>query len=167
MIKAGEPNFSVNHTIIKYHNYTFMITDSPNVNNLDTYLENFRKHNVSTIVRLCEPYYDASIIEKAGMTVIDLPYEDGSTPDSSIINSWCDIVSKHKDRVIAVHCFSGLGRAPLLVCVSLIENGMEKLEAIETIRKHRNGALNSRQISFIINYSSKIVRNKWFSCLFQ
>jgi protein tyrosine phosphatase type 4A len=143
-----------------------MITDSPNDKNLDTYLENYKKYNVSKIVRLCEPHYDSSILEKTGIIVIDLPFEDGTTPNQSIINRWCDVVSNHKNSVIAVHCFSGLGRAPLLVCISLIENGMDKMEAIETVRKHRNGAMNSRQISFITNYSSKIVKNKWWSCLF-
>ena len=157
----------VNFAIIEYHNYTFMITNSPNDKNLDEYLEHYQKYNVSTIIRLCEPHYDSSILEKTGIDVIDLPFEDGTTPDPSIINSWCDIVSNHKNSVIAVHCLSGLGRAPLLVCISLIENGMDKIEAVETVRKHRNGAMNSRQLSFIINYSSKIVKNKWFSCLFQ
>ena len=53
----------VNFAIIEYHNYTFMITDSPTDNNLDTYLQHYQTHNVSTIVRLCESYYDSSIIE--------------------------------------------------------------------------------------------------------
>ena len=52
----------VNFAIIEYHNYKFMITDSPIDNNLDTYLEQYQKHNVSTIVRLCESYYDTSCL---------------------------------------------------------------------------------------------------------
>jgi protein tyrosine phosphatase type 4A len=143
-----------------------MITDSPTVNTLDTYLQEYQKHNVSTIVRLCESYYDCSIIEKAGIDVVDLSYEDGGVPSLSIINQWHNIVSKYKNSTIAVHCLSGLGRAPLLVCLSLIENGMDKIEAIEMIRRHRNGALNSKQISFIINYE-KTSSYKWLSCIFQ
>ncbi len=53
----------VNFAIIEYHNYKFMITDSPTDNNLDTYLQHYQKHNVSTIVRLCDSYYDSSIIK--------------------------------------------------------------------------------------------------------
>lgn len=157
----------VNFAIIEYHNYTFMITDSPTDNNLDTYLQHYQTHNVSTIVRLCESYYDSSIIEKAGINVVDLSYEDGGVPSRSIINRWHDIVSNHKNTILAVHCLSGLGRAPLLVCLSLIENGMDTIEAIEMIRRHRNGALNSKQISFIINYDKSSSTYKWLSCLFQ
>jgi protein tyrosine phosphatase type 4A len=157
----------VNFAIIEYHNYKFMITDSPNDNNLDTYLQEYQKHNVSTIVRLCESYYDSSIIEKAGINVINLSYEDGGVPNLSIINQWHDTVSKYKNTTISVHCLSGLGRAPLLVCLSLIENGMDKIEAIEMIRRHRNGALNSKQISFIIDYKRSSSDYKWLSCIFQ
>jgi protein tyrosine phosphatase type 4A len=143
-----------------------MITDSPTDNNLDRYLQEYQKHNVSTIVRLCDSYYDSSIIKKAGIDVVNLSYEDGGVPSVSIINQWRDIVSKYKNSTIAVHCLSGLGRAPLLVCLSLIENGMDRIEAIEMIRRHRNGALNSKQISFIIDYK-KSSSYKWLSCLFQ
>ena len=153
----------VNFAIIEYHNYTFMITDSPTDNNLDTYLQHYQTHNVSTIVRLCESYYDSSIIEKAGIDIIDLSYEDGGVPSRSIINRWHDIVSNHKNTILAVHCLSGLGRAPLLVCLSLIENGMDTIEAIEMIRRHRNGALNSKQIDYLISFK-KTEKNS-YSCL--
>ena len=156
----------VNFAIIEYHNYKFMITDSPTNNNLDRYLQEYQAHNVSIIVRLCDSYYDSSIIKKAGIDVVNLSYEDGGVPSLSIINQWRDIVSKYKNSTIAVHCLSGLGRAPLLVCLSLIETGMDKIEAIEMIRRHRNGALNSKQISFIIDYK-RSSSYKWLSCLFQ
>lgn len=157
----------VNSTIIEYHNYKFMITDSPDKHTVHNYLEEYQKHNASIIVRLCESYYDTSIFDKAGIDILDLSYEDGSVPTLSIINRWYDIVSKYKNSTIAVHCLSGLGRAPLLVCLSLIENGMDKIEAIEMVRKHRSGALNSKQLSFIIDYEKSSSIQKWLSCLFQ
>ena len=43
---------------------------------------------------------------------------------------------------IAVHCVAGLGRAPLLVAIALVHRGCESINAIELIRKHRQGALN-------------------------
>jgi protein tyrosine phosphatase type 4A len=140
-----------------------MITDSPTDNNLDRYLQEYKKHNVSTIVRLCDSYYDSSIIKKAGIDVVNLSYEDGGIPNLSIINQWHDTVSKYKNSTIAVHCLSGLGRAPLLVCLSLIENGMDTIEAIEMIRRHRNGALNSKQIDYLIRFK-KTEKNS-YSCL--
>lgn len=53
---------------------------------------------------------------------------------------------------IAVHCVAGLGRAPVLVTIALIEYGMEALDAVELIRRSRKGALNSRQIGWLAEY---------------
>ncbi|KAJ2225735.1 hypothetical protein EV180_003268 [Coemansia sp. RSA 518] len=50
---------------------------------------------------------------------------------------------------IAVHCVAGLGRAPVLVAVALIEKGMDPLDAIEHVRHKRRGAFNNRQITYL------------------
>lgn len=151
----------VDFTIIEYHNHTFMITDSPNDKNIDKYIEQYERYNVSIIVRLCEPYYDSTIIEKKGIRIVELPYEDGGIPNSDIINKWNQLVSNNK--VIAIHCLSGLGRAPLLVCLSLIDKGMDIFEAVERVRKHRSGALNTKQLGFIMDYNKK----NWSYCILQ
>lgn len=36
---------------------------------------------------------------------------------------------------VAVHCVAGLGRAPVMVAIALIELGMKYEEAVETIRE--------------------------------
>jgi hypothetical protein len=54
--------------------------------------------------------------------------------------------------VIAVHCVAGLGRAPLLVAIALMEfGGLSALDAIELIRSKRRGSLNSRQIRYLVD----------------
>ncbi|KAI8337191.1 protein-tyrosine phosphatase-like protein [Chlamydoabsidia padenii] len=53
---------------------------------------------------------------------------------------------------IAVHCVAGLGRAPVLVAIALIEMGMKPLDAIEYIRAKRRGAFNKPQIMFLDSY---------------
>ncbi|KAJ3064558.1 Protein tyrosine phosphatase type IVA 2, partial [Quaeritorhiza haematococci] len=53
--------------------------------------------------------------------------------------------------VIAVHCVAGLGRAPVLVALALIEAGMSPLDTIEFVRRRRRGAFNSVQLSFLLD----------------
>jgi hypothetical protein len=52
---------------------------------------------------------------------------------------------------IAVHCVAGLGRAPVLVAIALIELGMEPLDAVAYIRTNRRGAFNKPQISYLVS----------------
>lgn len=44
--------------------------DAPRANNLHLYLRELKKHNVTSVVRVCEPTYPASEVEAAGMQVI-------------------------------------------------------------------------------------------------
>ena len=41
-----------------------------------------------------------------------------------------------------MHCVAGLGRAPLLVALALVNKGCAPTTAIDLIRKSRKGALN-------------------------
>jgi protein tyrosine phosphatase type 4A len=53
---------------------------------------------------------------------------------------------------MALHCVAGLGRAPLLVAIALIEGGMTPLKSIEYIRRRRQGAFNSKQLRWLLKY---------------
>jgi len=54
---------------------------------------------------------------------------------------------------IAVHCIAGLGRAPVLVAIALIEfAGMDPVDAVSLIRKHRRGAINEKQLQYLECY---------------
>ena len=49
---------------------------------------------------------------------------------------------------------AGLGRAPMLVAVALMEAGFDAEDAVEHIRKARRGAINTRQFQFLLDYKS-------------
>lgn len=56
---------------------------------------------------------------------------------------------------VAVHCVAGLGRAPVLVALALIESGMKYEDAIQFIRQKRRGAINSKQLTYLEKYRPK------------
>ena len=46
-------------------------------------------------------------------------------------------------------------RAPVLVAIALIEEGMDPMESIAFIRKHRRGAINKQQIAYLEKYRKR------------
>lgn len=57
---------------------------------------------------------------------------------------------------VAVHCVAGLGRAPVLVALALMEiERMDAFSAIEQIRSKRRGAFNATQIDFLEKYKRR------------
>lgn len=59
------------------------------------------------------------------------------------------------EKRIGVHCVAGLGRAPLLVALALVNKGCSPVNTIDLIRKNRKGALNVIQANFILEYKPK------------
>lgn len=73
-------------------------------------------------------------------------FVDGASPPQDIIQRWLDLVtstfsppraSGAPKPCIAVHCIAGLGRAPVLVAIALIEYGMDPMSAVALIREKR------------------------------
>jgi len=139
--------------------FRFLIMDAPTEQNLAQYIELLKKKNVKAVVRACEPTYATKPLIDAGFKVVELPYPDGDPPPPDIVSKWLALVSDtfaSKDdgkKAIAVHCVAGLGRAPVLVAIALMESGMEPMDTIAFIRKKRKGAINARQIKFIEAYT--------------
>lgn len=131
-----------------------MILDAPTDENVEAYLRELLDFGVTDIVRTCEPTYNESTMTKAGVTVHEMVFGDGEAPPSEIIDSWLKLVSAvtAKRGAIAVHCVAGLGRAPVLVAVALIDSGMDPLDAVAYIRARRRGAINKRQLEYLTSY---------------
>ena len=89
----------------------------------------------------------------------EMHFSDGASPPPEIIEEWCDLVHTTFDTkaqgerpTIAVHCVAGLGRAPVLVAIALIEFGMDAMGAVTFIREKRRGAINAVQLSYLESY---------------
>lgn len=67
------------------------------------YFNYFRKHNVTTIIRLNKKIYDANDFTNAGFDHRDLFFLDGSVPSDHILQQFLNIVESTKGAV-AVHC---------------------------------------------------------------
>ncbi|KAI8096619.1 protein-tyrosine phosphatase-like protein [Halteromyces radiatus] len=145
----------------------FLLLDAPTEQTLASYIEPLKKENVKLLVRICNrPLdYDAVKLERlAGIRVIDdIKFDDGTVPSQENIEHWLNLAEQARleGHTMAVHCVSGIGRAPVLVTLSLIESGMDPLDAISYVRQRRRGALNKTQVRFIDGYRPITKRNKW------
>jgi len=145
----------------------FLIMDAPRQANLHLYIKEMRKHSVTTVVRVCEPTYQTGELQTAGISVHNMEYPDGHSPPQNVIDEWLKVVDKVFYDVdgggdgssgvsrpcIAVHCVAGLGRAPVMVAIALIEfDNMDPVDAVSLIRRHRRGAINEKQLLYLEGY---------------
>ncbi|XP_072303707.1 protein tyrosine phosphatase type IVA 2 isoform X1 [Eucyclogobius newberryi] len=145
---------------IKSECMRFLITHNPTNATLNKFTEELKKFEVNTLVRVCEATYDKAPIEKEGIQVVDWPFDDGAPPPTQIVDDWLKLLNtKFRDEpgcCVAVHCVAGLGRAPVLVALALIESGMKYEDAVQFIRQKRRGAFNSKQLLYLEKYRPKM-----------
>uniref|UniRef100_A0A1B6GB16 Uncharacterized protein n=1 Tax=Cuerna arida TaxID=1464854 RepID=A0A1B6GB16_9HEMI len=144
---------------IEYKNMKFLITDRPTDQTIQHYIQELKKHKVRDVVRVCEPTYKVDELSTEGISVTDLAYDDGTSPPSEVVDEWFELLKKRfkeePEGCVAVHCVAGLGRAPVLVALALIELGMRYEDAVELIRQKRRGAINAKQLQFLEKYRPK------------
>lgn len=157
-----------------FKNMRFLITDRPTDATVPAFLEEFRKRNVKDVVRVCEATYEKDVLEKEGIKVWDWQFDDGSPPPARVVNEWFELIKRRfkedPECCIAVHCVAGLGRAPVLVALALMELGMTYEDAVELIRQKRRGAINAKQLSYLQKYRPKSrlrLRNGGRPCILQ
>lgn len=141
---------------IEYKGMRFLITDRPTEATLAAYVEELKRHNAGAVVRVCEPTYKTDLLEKEKISVTDLVFDDGTFPPNTVVDEWLDLL-KQRFRAdaascVAVHCVAGLGRAPVLVALALMELGLKYEDAVELIRTKRRGAINAKQLQFLEKY---------------
>lgn len=148
--------------------------DAPTDSNLDQYLRELKAQNVSMLVRTCEPTYSVEKLKKAGIAVRELPFADGAPPPDEVVDQWLGIIrevfeskaaaSAGSGPTIAIHCVAGLGRAPAMVAIGLIEKGMDPMDAIQMIRDKRRGAINRKQVRFLTESYQRRSSGGAFKC---
>lgn len=97
-------------------------------------------------------------------------YPDGQSPPPDIIERWIALITSTFDKAtdkpcIAIHCVAGLGRAPVLVAIALIEYGFDAISAVTFIRERRRGAINAVQLNYLESYTPKRKGNKGGKCV--
>ena len=149
----------------------FLIMDAPRQGNLHLYIKEMRKHSVTDLVRVCEPTYQTGELQNAGIAVHNMEYPDGHSPPKDVIEEWLKVVDKvfngHASEpvmearpCVAVHCVAGLGRAPVMVAIALIEfDNMDPVDAVTLIRRHRRGAINEKQLLYLEGYKKSYFKS--------
>lgn len=140
-------------SFITYGRMRFLIIDAPTEVNIESYIKEFKHYHVTDVVRACEPSYSTDRVEKSGVRVHDLAFTDGDPPPGDIIERFLNLCDQRfkseSENAIAVHCVAGLGRAPVLVAIALIDGGLEPLDAVAKVREKRRGAINAKQLHFL------------------
>ncbi|KAL9182385.1 hypothetical protein ACHAXT_013037 [Thalassiosira profunda] len=150
-------------TPITTPNLRFLIMDAPRQSNLHLYIKECRRNHVTDIVRVCEPTYLGGELTSAGIGLHEMAYEDGHSPPEEVLQRWLNLVEdrfmgpkKDKEATVAVHCVAGLGRAPVLVAIALMEfERMDAVEAVMMIRSQRRGAINEKQLRYLEEYKCR------------
>ena len=116
---------------------------------------------VCTWVRACDepPLYNEEALVTRGIEVTPCAFAEGSgAPPADVLQTWLDVCGVASararkrggsPRTIAVHDVSGLGRAPLLVALALVEAGLPADTALSEIRNVRRGALGKHQRAIV------------------
>ncbi|KAI8617614.1 protein-tyrosine phosphatase-like protein [Chytriomyces sp. MP71] len=154
-------------TEVAFKHMRFIVFDAPTDSNAHVYFNELQTRNVSDVVRLCEPTYDAALFESNGIKVTDLPFTDGAVAPAHIIRDFIALCNTRfgpanpaaftpasaaaNIPAIGIHCVAGLGRAPMLVAIALVEAGMQPFDAVEYVRERRRGAFNTVQLNYLIN----------------
>mgnify|MGYP001453314534 CR=1 FL=1 len=140
----------------------FVAMRCPNNNNIYNIRNELKKRNVKLVIRLnSDNNYNSKIFEEENINVTDLYFDDYSVPSIELIRNFMNIInSTNNSDKIAIHCYAGLGRTGILICIWLIiKLNFNPTEAIAYIRIMRPGSIMGNQGFFLesIEYFRKFI----------
>mmetsp|Transcript_21848 Transcript_21848/g.62036 ORF Transcript_21848/g.62036 Transcript_21848/m.62036 type:complete len:171 (-) Transcript_21848:38-550(-) len=144
--------------MVEHGKFKIIIMDAPSDSNSAVYVKALKELGVTDVVRTCEPTYSTERFEKEGIQVHEMTFPDGAAPPDDLIQRWHELIrlrykSKDQAGIVAVHCVAGLGRAPVMAAVALIEmTSMDAMDAVEKIRERQRGAINAKQLKYLETY---------------
>jgi cell division cycle 14 len=122
----------------------------------ETYFAYFRRHNVTTVIRLNKKAYDSNRFVQAGFDHKDLFFIDGGIPNDRILNKFISVCESAKGA-IAVHCKAGLGRTgTLIACYIMKHYKFTAQEAIAWIRICRPGSIIAHQQTWLLQKQKQL-----------
>ena len=148
-------------SVVDYDKYQFLIMSAPDDSNMSRYIKDMKDYKVTLLMRTWDISYTEDKILDEGIDIKELSFSDGSAPPKGIIEEWIKIVKEHfssknkNQGRIGIHWVAGLGRAPVLVGVALLEFGLDNELVVKKLRKERPGALNHAQTEFLLKYTPK------------
>lgn len=141
--------------------FKIIVMESPTEQDSAAYIQELKDFGVTDLVRTCEPTYSPEKFVAEGIAVHEMQFADGQEPPEDTLAEWNKIISKRYNArdpkfeagMVAVHCVAGLGRAPVMAAVALIEmTGIDPFDAVTKIREKQKGAINARQLKFLQDY---------------
>lgn len=147
----------------------FLVCDSPTDEYIEEYKNLWLANKVEIVFRIAG-VYSTSLPLANGIRITDeIKFEDGGVPTEANLERWraavAEIENDQSRPTVAIHCIGGVGRAPALVAVALVDAGVAPEDAIEFIRNRRRGSLNRKQISWICEDLRR--KKGFFSNLFK
>eukprot|EP00930_Biecheleria_cincta_P016399 TRINITY_DN13353_c3_g1_i1.p1 TRINITY_DN13353_c3_g1~~TRINITY_DN13353_c3_g1_i1.p1 ORF type:complete len:173 (-),score=26.93 TRINITY_DN13353_c3_g1_i1:109-627(-) len=152
--------------------FKIVIMDAPCDDNSFKYVQELKAVGVTDIVRTCEPTYTPDNFESEGIQVHEMTFPDGAPPPEELLQRWTGLICRRyraknpaDTGIVAVHCVAGLGRAPVMAAVALMEmTALDALDAVEKIREKQKGAINARQLKFLQTYRRKTSKGPMGPC---
>ena len=119
---------------------------------IDSVKDELLKRNINLVLRLNgSDKYDTTLFEINKIKVIDLYFQNYSTPSIKLVKKFMNLVNNTEyNKLVAIHCTAGLGRTGLLICIWLIiKLNFTPKNAIAYIRMIRPGSIMGYQGVFL------------------